>query len=145
MAGEYGCTVTETNTILNGCNMRHLRAAVWTAGPICLATHHHPWSPSPPHYGAGTGASATPPFRVGSGSSLAPHYGAGSGSLFMTLTRVLAGAIARDLCRAVGVIDLLSGGTSCPLPLLVAGYLFCSSPLLLGLVPHYEGACERAP
>jgi len=80
LAEEYGVAVTETNTVLAGWSIRHMGAAVPTAGPISPATNQRPPSPAPPHYGAGSGVAATPPYGVGSGSSLAPSYGAGSGA-----------------------------------------------------------------
>ena len=76
LAEEYGVALTETNTVLTGWSIRHLGAAAPTAGPISPATHQRPPSPAPPHYEAGSGAMAAPPFGMGSGSSPVSAYGA---------------------------------------------------------------------
>ena len=80
LAEEYAVAVTETNTVSTVWSIRHIGAAVPTAGPISPATHQRPPSPAPPHYGACSGASAAPPYGVGSDSSPAPSYGADSGA-----------------------------------------------------------------
>jgi len=93
LAEEYGAAVAETNTVLAGWSIRNLALPPAPAvGGISPATHQRPPSPSPPHYGVGSGSSAPlhygagsgsvalSPYGAGAGSATPPHYGAASGS-----------------------------------------------------------------
>ena len=128
--------VTETDTVSAGWAIRHIMAAVLTAGPISPATHQRPPSPAPPHYGASSGVAATPPYGVGSGSSHAPSYGAvagasaafpfgvgsssspapsygaGSGAPAMPLYRATTGPSANPPCPSGPEYYALEGGPS---------------------------------
>jgi len=92
LAEEEGVEVTQTNTVLTGCSIRQMGAAVPTAGPISPATHQRPPSPAPPHYGAGSGVMAAHPYGVGSGLSPASAYGAVTGSSAVFPSRGGAGS-----------------------------------------------------
>jgi len=81
LAEEYGAAVAQTNTVLAGWSIRNLALPPAAAGGgISPATHQRPPSPSPPHYGVGSGSSAPPHSGAGSGSVAPSHYGAGPGS-----------------------------------------------------------------
>jgi len=81
LAEEYGAAVAETNTVLAGWSVRNLALPPAPAvGGISPATHQRPPSPSPPHYGVGSGSSAPPHYGAGSGSVAPSPYGAAAGS-----------------------------------------------------------------
>ena len=92
LAEVYGAAVAETDTVLAGWSIRNLALPpVPAGGGILPATPQRPPSPSPPHYGVGSGFSVPPhygagsisvarsPYGAGSGSATPSHYGAGSG------------------------------------------------------------------
>jgi len=81
LAEQYGAAVAETNTVLAGLSIRNLAVPpVPAGGGISPATPQRPPSPSPPHYGVGSGSSVPPHYGAGSGSVAPSHYSAGPGS-----------------------------------------------------------------